>query len=148
MKIIIGSDHGGFELKEIVKKYLISQNYAVDDKGCYSTDSVDYPEIAKNVCRDVLSNKENLGVLICGTGIGMSMMANKTKGIRAALCHTEIEARFTREHNDANVLVLGGRIIGAELAKAIADKFINTEFSKEERHERRINMLDEGISDY
>ncbi len=142
MKIIIGSDHGGFELKEILKTHLISKNHTVDDKGCYSTDSVDYPQIAEDVCKTTLEDKENLGILICGTGIGMSMMANKMKGIRAGLCHTEIEAKLTREHNNANVLVLGGRIIGSELAKAIADTFIATDFSNEERHERRVCMMD------
>ena len=142
MKIIIGSDHGGFELKEILKTHLIANNHTVDDKGCYSTDSVDYPEIAENVSKAILEDKENLGILICGTGIGMSMMANKMKGIRAGLCHTEIEAKLTREHNNANILVLGGRIIGSELAKAIADTFIATDFSNEERHERRIKLME------
>lgn len=142
MKIIIGADHGGFEMKEIIKKDLITKNHIVDDKGCYSTDSVDYPEIAQDVCKTTLENKNSLGILICGTGIGMSMMANKIKGIRAGLCHTEIEAKLTREHNNANVLVLGGRILGAELAKAITETFITTEFSEEERHKRRICMFD------
>lgn len=148
MKIILGSDHGGFELKEILKKDLISQNYIVDDQGCYSMDPVDYPEIAKNVCKSVSDKKNNLGILICGTGIGMSMVANKIKGIRAGLCHTEIEAKLTKEHNNANILVLGGRIIGAELAKAITNIFIETPFSNEERHKRRICMLDKIRNKY
>lgn len=142
MRIIIGADHGGYEMKEILKIHLISQNYTVDDKGCYSTDSVDYPLIAQDVCKATLEDKKNLGILICGTGIGMSMIANKIKGIRAGLCHTEIEAKLTREHNNANILVLGGRIIGSELAKSITETFISTNFSKEERHERRIKMMD------
>ena len=144
MKVILGSDHGGYEMKEIIKTHLISQNITVDDKGRYSTDSVDYPEIAEDVSKDVLNDKENLGILICGTGIGMSMIANKFKGIRAGLCHTEIEAKLTRAHNNANVLVLGGRIIGPELAKAITDTFLATPFSEDERHERRVCMIDES----
>ena len=142
MKIVIGSDHGGYELKKIIKKHLINQNITVDDKGCYSTDSVDYPEIAQAVCNSVAEEKNNLGILICGTGIGMSIAANKIKGIRAGLCHTEIEAKLTRQHNHANVLCLGGRIIGTELAKSIVDKFIITEYSKDKRHLHRVSMLD------
>ncbi len=141
MRIIIGADHGGFELKESLKKYLEDKGLTVEDKGCYSKDSVDYPQIAQDVCKATLEAKENLGILICGTGIGMSMMANKIKGIRAGLCHTEIEAKLTREHNDANVLVMGGRIIGAELAKSITDAFVSTPFSNAERHERRICVI-------
>ena len=141
MKIVIGSDHGGYELKKIIKKHLINQNITVDDKGCYSTDSVDYPEIAQAVCNSVAEEKNNLGILICGTGIGMSIAANKIKEIRAGLCHTEIEAKLTRQHNHANVLCLGGRIIGTELAKTITDTFITTDFSNEERHKRRVKIL-------
>lgn len=142
MRIILGSDHGGYEMKEILKTHLIAQNYTVEDKGCFSTDSVDYPEITKEVCTEVLKNEENLGILICGTGIGMSMAANKIQGIRAGLCHTEIEARLTREHNHANVLTLGGRIIGTELAKAIVEKFVTTDFSNDERHKRRVKLIE------
>lgn len=142
MRIILGADHGGYEMKEIIKKHLIEQNLTVDDKGCYSTDSVDYPQIGKAVCQATLEDKDNLGILICGTGIGMSMMANKIEGIRAGLCHTEIEAKLTREHNNANILVLGGRILGPELAKAITDAFLKTPFSNDERHKRRICMFD------
>lgn len=141
MKIIIGSDHGGYEMKEIVKKFLISLDYVVEDTGCFSEEATDYPEIAKTVSQEVLRNNENLGILICGTGIGMSIMANKIDGIRAGLCHTEIEAQLTREHNNANVLCLGGRIIGTELAKAIVKRFVETTFSQDERHQKRVEML-------
>lgn len=141
MKIIIGSDHGGYEMKELIKTYLISQDYVVEDKGCHNTDSVDYPNLAKDVCQNVLEEKDTLGVLVCGTGIGMSIMANKIDGIRAGLCHTELEAKLTREHNNANILCLGGRIIGTELANAIVDTFIKTKFSNDARHQRRVDML-------
>lgn len=144
MRIILGSDHGGYEMKEMLKKHLTKLKYPIDDKGCYSPEIVDYPEIATEVSQTVLESPKNIGILICGTGIGMSIMANKIKGIRAGLCHTELEARLAREHNHANILVLGGRILGAELVKSITEVFLKTPFSKDDRHKRRVCILNES----
>jgi len=143
MKIFIGSDHGGFELKEILREYLASQNHEVSDEGCFSTDSVDYPDIAKKVSKKVLENKNSKGILMCGTGIGISISANKIKGIRAALCGNEYMAKMAREHNDANILCLGGRVIGSELGKSIIDTFLKNKFNDEERHKRRVEKMEE-----
>jgi ribose 5-phosphate isomerase B len=140
--IAIGSDHGGFELKQEIMEYLKANNIEYKDYGCYTQDSVDYPDFAKKVCNDVMDEKCEKGILICGTGIGISIAANKIKGIRAALCHDCFSAQATREHNDANVLALGGRVVGAELAKKIVGTFLSTEFSNEERHINRINKIE------
>lgn len=140
--IAIGSDHGGFLLKQEIIKYLEDNNIQYTDYGCYNTDSCDYPDFAKKVCNSIIEENCDKGILICGTGIGISIAANKVKGIRAALCHDCFSAAATREHNDANVLALGGRIIGAELALRIVDIFLNTEFSNEERHINRINKIE------
>ncbi len=143
MKISIGCDHGGYLLKEEVLKHLSERNdIVIDDKGCFSEDSVDYPVYAKKVTEDVSSGNADLGILICGTGIGMSMCANKVNGIRAALCHDVFSAKATKEHNNANILCMGGRIIGPGLACMIVDSFIDTPFSNAERHINRINMFD------
>lgn len=143
--IAIGCDHGGFELKQEIIKYLEEQNLAYKDYGCYDTASVDYPEYAKKVANAVVSKEAEKGILICGTGIGISIAANKVKGIRAALCHDCFSAQATREHNDANVLAMGGRIVGPGLAVKIVDIFLNTPFSEDERHIRRISQIeDEG----
>lgn len=143
--IAIGCDHGGFELKQEIIKYLEEQNLAYKDYGCYDTASVDYPEYAKKVANAVTSGEAEKGILICGTGIGISIAANKVKGIRAALCHDCFSAQATREHNDANVLAMGGRIVGPGLAVKIVDIFLNTPFSEDERHIRRISQIeDEG----
>lgn len=141
MKIAIGSDHGGYELKLQIIKHLTDRGIAVDDKGCYSTESCDYPIYAKAVAEDVAAAKSDLGILICGTGIGMSLAANKVEGIRAALCHDCFSAKATKEHNNANVLCMGARVIGPGLALMIVDDFIDTPFSNDERHIRRINMF-------
>ena len=141
MKIAIGADHGGYELKESIKKHLEEVGgYEIIDYGTYSTDSVDYAPVAYKVGNAVIS--ENiLGILCCGTGIGISMAANKVKGVRAACCSDYFSAKFTRLHNDANILCMGGRVVGAGLANELADVFLNTEFEGGERHERRIGQI-------
>ena len=138
-KIVIASDHAGFELKEKMKKYLTENGYEVTDCGTNSTDSCDYPEFANALCLAIKENPEMKGILICGTGIGMSMAANRHRHIRAALCHNEFTARLTRQHNNANVLCMGARTIGEELAFETMKVFLNTEFMGG-KHERRINM--------
>lgn len=142
MKLIIGADHGGFELKEIIKAHLQKNGYETDDVGCYDSGSVDYPDIALKLCRKVLAREGELGILICGTGIGISMAANKINGIRAALCSDEFSARATRAHNDANVLCLGGRVVGPELAKSVCDAFLSGSFEGG-RHQTRIEKMTE-----
>lgn len=140
--IAIASDHGGFELKQEIMAFLKSKQIPYQDFGCESTASVDYPVYAKIACEAVLSGACEKGILICGTGIGISIAANKIKGIRAALCSDSYTAGVTREHNDTNVLCLGGRVIGVEVAKNIVDKFLTTEFSNEERHMNRIRQIE------
>lgn len=140
--IAIGCDHGGFELKTEVIKYLEQNNIEFNDFGCYSQESCDYPEFARKVGQEVVSGAADKGILICGTGIGISISANKIKGIRAALCHDCFSAEATRLHNNANVLAMGGRIIGVELALKIVKTFLETPFSNDERHIRRINKIE------
>lgn len=141
MKIAIGADHGGFELKESIKKHLEEVGgYEVVDYGTYSPASVDYAAIAYKVGKAVTS--ENiLGILCCGTGIGISISANKVKGVRAACCSDYFSAKYTRLHNDANILCMGGRVVGAGLANELVDVFLNTEFEGGERHVRRIGQI-------
>lgn len=141
--IALGCDHGGYLLMLEVKKHLEKKGFEYKDFGCYSEESVDYPEYAKKVAKAVASGECETGILICGTGIGISIAANKVKGIRAALCHDCFSAAATREHNNANVLAMGARVIGSGLALKIVDTFLDTPFSNEERHIRRINMLEE-----
>ena len=141
--IAIGSDHGGVELKEKVIKHLQARGIECEDTGCYSTDSCDYPVYAKKVTDLVTSGKCELGILICGTGIGISITANRYKGIRAAVCGDCFSAEATRLHNDANILAMGARVTGTGLAMKIVDTFLDTEFSGAERHARRIRMIDE-----
>lgn len=141
--IAIGCDHGGFELKQEILKYLEEQKLDYKDYGCYDTASVDYPEYAKKVANAVVSGEAEKGILICGTGIGISIAANKVKGIRAALCHDCFSAQATREHNDANILAMGGRIVGPGLAVKIVDIFLHTPFSEDERHIRRISQIED-----
>ena len=141
MKIALGADHGGFALKEIVKKHLEGKGFEVLDKGCYSTDSVDYPTYAKSVANSVLDKEADFGILICGTGIGISIAANRFKGIRAALCSNTTMAKLTREHNDANILALGARMTGDILALEIVDEFLRTEFEGG-RHLTRIQAIE------
>lgn len=139
----IGSDHGGYALKQAVIKHLEEKGHAVKDYGCYSEESCDYPVYAKAVAEGILKNEVKQGILICGTGIGISITANKIKGIRAALCGDTFSARATREHNNANILALGARVTGEGLALDIVDTFLETKFSNDERHIRRINMIEE-----
>ena len=141
MKIAIGSDHAGFELKERIKDLLIKENLQVHDEGCYSTDSVHYPDVGKSVARLVSSGEFNRGVLICGTGLGMSMVANRFPGVRAALCHELFTARMSREHNDSNILCIGGRVVGVSLAEEMVRVWLATPFAGG-RHEERISMFD------
>lgn len=139
--IIIGADHGGFPLKEDLLKYLKSHNYNVIDKGTYSEASCDYPDIANDVVNTLISTPDAVGILICGTGIGISIAANRNSKIRAALCHDEYTARMSREHNDANVLALGARVLSPNKAIEILDIFLTTEFSNEQRHLNRIKKM-------
>ena len=140
--IYVGSDHAGYEMKNNLKDYL-NDKFEVIDLGVFSTASFDYPDIAREVGEKVLEGKNSLGVLICGTGIGMSMAANKLRGIRAASCTSVEMAEMARRHNNANIVTLGARIIELETAKKIVDKFIETDFeSSEERHVRRVQKMD------
>ncbi len=141
MRIAIGADHGGYHLKEEIRQSLEKSGHTVQDFGCYSTESVDYPDYAILVTRAIQQNEADKGILVCGTGIGMSIAANKQSGIRAALCHDLFSAQATREHNDSNVLCMGGRVIGSGLALSIVDTWLNTEFSGG-RHLRRIAKLE------
>jgi len=139
--IAIASDHAGFMLKETIKKHLEDLKFEVNDFGTYSTDSCDYPVFAKKACEAVVSGDCVCAILICGTGIGMSMAANKIKGIRAAVCTDTYMAKYTRLHNDANVLCIGARVIGDGVATEITDTFITTEFEGG-KHKRRISMFE------
>ena len=141
MKIALAADHGGFDLKELIKKHL-SQEHEVIDLGTNSTESVDYPEYGKKVAETVAMGGADRGIAICGTGIGISMAANKVKGIRAALCTNTFMAEMTRKHKGANVLALGGRVLSNEEALPIVDTFIDTEFEGG-RHQRRVDQLSE-----
>lgn len=141
MRIAIGSDHAGFNYKEMLAKHLVSEGYDVINVGTDSAESVDYPVFAHKVCDCIINKQADTGILICGTGIGMSMAANKVKGIRAAVCGDLKSAEFTRLHNDANVLCMGERIISYELAEQIADKYLSTEFLGG-KHLDRIKMFE------
>lgn len=141
--IAVGSDHGGFELKKEVMEHLKMRNIEYKDFGTYSRESCDYPVYAKKVAESVLNHECEFGILICGTGIGISISANKMKGIRAALCHDCFSAEATRSHNDANILAMGARVVGSGLALKIVDTFLDTPFSNDERHIRRINLIED-----
>ena len=141
MKITIGSDHGAVELKEEVKKILAEfEGVEVKDVGTFGTDSVDYPDIAEKVCADVVSGAADRGIVLCGTGIGISLAANKIKGIRCALCNEVYSAKMSREHNNANVLAMGGRVVGFGVAAEIVRTWMTTDFAGG-RHERRVNKI-------
>jgi ribose 5-phosphate isomerase B len=144
--VLIGSDHGGYEMKEQLKNYLKSCEIDFEDVGTYSTDSCDYPDIAHTLCNKLVSNnngddKTRRGILVCGTGIGISIAANKVPGIRCALCHDHYTVSMSRKHNDANVLALGGRTTGIEIAKEMVDVFL-TEKHDGGRHSRRVNKIE------
>ena len=141
--IAIGSDHGGFELKKKLMEHLSERGLEYKDFGTYSSASCDYPVYAKAVANAVASGKCDRGIIICGTGIGVSITANKVRGIRAALCGDCFSAEATRQHNDANVLCMGARVVGEGLALKIADTFLDTPFSNDERHIRRISMIED-----
>lgn len=141
--IAIGNDHAGYELKKAVVKYLEEKNIPYKDFGCGDVSTSDYPEYAKAVGRAIQKKECDKGILICGTGIGISITANKMRGIRAALCHDCFSAEACRQHNNANVLAMGARVIGVGHALKVVETFLNTEFSGEERHERRIRMMEE-----
>lgn len=140
MKLAIGCDHGGFELKEAVREYLEQHGVAYEDFGTYNTDSVDYAPIAAKAARAVAEGRADMGVLICSTGLGISMAANKVKGIRAAVCTNEFCAEMTRRHNNANILCMGGMVVDRETALKILDIFLNTGFDGG-RHQRRIDQI-------
>ena len=140
--IAIGSDHGGFALKEEVAKYLKAKGYEVKDVGCYDLSSVDYPTYGHAVGKAVASGECEFGIVVCTTGVGISIAANKVPGVRCALCSEPYSARMTREHNNANVLAMGGGLIGPHMAFQIVDAFLNTEFSVEEKHHRRVDLLE------
>ena len=141
MKIAIASDHGGFELKEKIYEYLLEKGYTIKNFGTNSLESCDYPIYAKKVCDAILNNEAEKGILICGTGIGLSIMANRFKGIRAACLSDKYSAQMTRKHNDSNVLCFGARVIDESLAKEIVDVWLETEYEAG-RHQKRIAMLD------
>lgn len=140
--IALGSDHGGYGLKQEVIKHLEERGIEYKDYGCYSKESCDYPIYGKKVAEAVAGGECEFGIIICGTGIGISISANKVPGIRAALCHDCFSAQATREHNNANILAMGARVIGPGLALKIVDTFLDTPFSNEERHVRRISMIE------
>lgn len=139
----IGSDHGGFNLKKEIIKYFEENNIDYKDYGAYDNNSVDYPVYAKAVAKDVANKILEKGILICGTGIGISIAANKIKGIRCALCHDVFSAKATREHNNSNILAMGERVIGVGLAIEIVKAFLATDFSNDERHIKRIDLIEE-----
>ncbi len=141
MRIAIGSDHAGVGLKTEIKGLLARLGHSHEDFGAHGTGAVDYPDVAKEVAEAVVDKRAERGILICGTGIGVSITANKVKGIRAALCHDTFSARASREHNDANVLCLGARVIGPGLALDIVRTWLATDFSQEERHARRLDKI-------
>lgn len=141
MKIAIASDHGGFKLKSEIEQFLADKGIDYEDFGTDSSDSVDYPDFARPLSEKVASGEFDRGILICGTGIGMSIAANKVSGVRCALVHDTFSARATREHNDSNVLAMGERVVGVGLALDIVDTWLNTQFEGG-RHERRVNKIE------
>ncbi|MFC1780461.1 ribose 5-phosphate isomerase B [Patescibacteria group bacterium] len=140
MKIFIASDHGGYKLKEVIKEELKALGNKLEDLGTNSEESVDYPDFAQKLCKKVLDEKAR-GILICGTGIGMSIAANKFEGIRAAVCTDSYMAQMSKEHNDSNVLCLGARVMDEKSAKKIVKVWVKTECSNEERHGRRVGKI-------
>lgn len=142
MKIALGCDHGGLEHKNAIGEFLKQSGHEVVDFGIYEQVSVDYPDIAKKVCESIIKGETERGILVCGTGIGMSIAANKYKGIRAAACSEHFSAKYTRLHNNSNILCLGGRVVGVGTALELADLFVNTEFEGG-RHQNRIDKIAE-----
>ncbi len=142
MKIVIGSDHGGFELKQQLIPFVQGMGHAVFDVGCFSDASIDYPDVAFPLAEAVARGEYDRGIIICGTGIGVSICCNRIGGVRCALCGDVVSAELTRRHNDSNVLALGGRIVGLELAKGIVLAWLTTDFEGG-RHQRRIDKIDQ-----
>jgi ribose 5-phosphate isomerase B len=140
MKIVIASDHGGFELKQMLIERLQHWGHSVEDLGCHAKDSVDYPPYAEAVCRKIIAESCEAGILICGTGIGMSIVANRNRRIRAALCHDGYTARLSREHNNANILCLGARVVGPGVAEEIVKTWLTTDFAGG-RHQLRVRQF-------
>ena len=140
MKVYLGCDHGGLGIKNAIIEYLKENNFEYEDFGCYTEESVDYPQYGYKVAKAVTADKESLGVLCCGTGIGISMAANKVKGVRAAVCTNEFMAEMTRRHNNSNIIALGGRVIDEVTAVKLTKIFLNTEFEGD-RHTRRVDMI-------
>ena len=141
-KIVLGADHGGFELKNHIKTHLEARGFDVINVGTDTSDSCDYPVFASRACEKVLNGEADLGILVCGTGIGMSMVANKHKGIRAACCSDTFSARLTRLHNNANFLCIGARVVGAGLALDLVDAFVDAEFEGD-RHVKRLSLIED-----
>jgi len=143
MNIIIGSDHAGFDLKEKIKTFLSERNeFFVEDAGVFNREPVDYPIIAHRVAKNISEGKFGRGILLCGSGIGMSIVANKHRNVRAALCHNLYTVKFSRKHNDANILALGGRVLGDGLAFEMVDLFLHTNFEGD-RHKRRVDQIED-----
>lgn len=140
MRIALGCDHGGFEHKEAISAHLKERGFEVEDFGIYECVSVDYPEIALKVANSVSKGENELGILVCGTGIGMSLAANKVKGIRAAAVSEHFSAKYTRLHNNSNILCLGGRVVGVGTALELVDLFVDTKFEGG-RHQKRVDMI-------
>jgi len=140
LRLLVGSDHAGYALKEHLKKVLAAWGHQVDDAGCFSEEPVDYPEIAEKVVLGIKGGQADLGLLICGTGQGMAMAANKVPGIRAAVCNDEFSARAAREHNDANILTLGARVVGSGVAESIVRGFLESTYAGG-RHQRRLDLI-------
>jgi ribose 5-phosphate isomerase B len=143
MKVALGADHGGFDLKEKIRQHLVDHGISVDDLGTHSSEVVDYPDYALAVGQRVAAQRADRGILVCGSGIGMAIAANKIQGVRAVNGHSEVEAQLSREHNNANVLTLGGRTLNEASALKIVDRWLNTEFSGDGRHLRRLEKISE-----
>lgn len=141
LKIAIGADHGGFALKEQIKDFLSDNGYKFTDFGVYNSERVDYPVIAKEIAHDVANGKYDRGIIICGSGLGVAISANKIKGIRAVTCHDTYSSKMSRAHNDANILTMGGRVIGADLAFDVVKIWLETEFEGG-RHKNRVDMIE------
>ncbi len=140
--IAIGCDHGGFSLKEIIKEFLKKSDFEYKDFGVYDGESIDYPVISKKIAKSVADGEYSRGIIICGSGLGVAIAANKVKGIRAVTCHDTYSAKMSRAHNNANILTMGGRVIGPDLALDVVDSWLKTQFEGG-RHERRVNMIEE-----
>ncbi len=141
MRVAIGADHAGYRMKEELRPFVADLGHEVLDKGTYSDDSVDYPDFAKPVAEAVRDGEADRGIILCGSGVGACVVANKINGVRAGLCHDTYSARQGVEHDDVNVLCLGSRVIGIELARALVTAFLDAEFSREERHQRRLGKV-------